>query len=130
VSAESDLDAENLPLTMGQTDENGLDSPLSPASDGPVDGRDPATGRFLPGNSAGVGNPLSRRANEFRVKLYGTCSPEDLGEVVSGLIAAAKDREPWAVKLLLDRLLGPPIALDVATRIERLEILLQERASL
>lgn len=103
--------------------------PLSSAGDGSVDGRDPETGRFVSGNTLGLGNPLAMKAHQFRVRLYTTCSPEDLGEVVAELVRKAKAGEPWAVKLLLDRLLGPPVALDVAQRIERLEVLLQGRAT-
>jgi len=43
------------------------------------------------------------------------------------VIEKAKGGDVAAAKVLLERLLGPPVALDVATRIERLEILLQER---
>ena len=96
--------------------------PSPPDSDGGDRGPD---GRFLPGNRLSAGNPLAARANEFRVALYATCSPDDLADVVRGLIEDAKSRKPWAVKLLLERLLGPAIALDVATRIEKLEILLE-----
>jgi hypothetical protein len=74
---------------------------------------------------AARGNPLAARANEFRVALYTTCTPEDLADVVRGLIDDAKAKKPWAVKLLLERLLGPAIALDVSARIEKLEILLE-----
>jgi hypothetical protein len=101
--------------------------PLSPAGDGGVDGQDPSTGRFVRGNHLGRGNPLARQAGRLRTALYRTCTPDDLAEVLQALIAEAKGGDVMAARVLLERLLGPPVALDVATRIERLEVLLQER---
>jgi hypothetical protein len=106
-------------------------SPLSEPDTQPLrpscDGQDPTTGRFVQGNRAGRGNPLARRANQLRVALYRECSADDLAAVIRRLIDKAKGGDVAASKVLLERLLGPPIALDVATRIERLEVLLQER---
>ncbi len=99
------------------------DTPLRPSGDG----QDPTTGRFVPGNRMGRGNPLARRANQLRVALYRECSAGDLSAVIRRLIDKARDGDVAAAKVLLERLLGPPVALDVATRIERLEVLLQER---
>jgi ribosomal protein L17 len=46
---------------------------------------------------------------------------DDLTEVVESLITKAKNGDIAAIKVLFDRLFGPPIAADVVERIERLE---------
>ncbi len=123
-------DLQNLAPAVG---EMGLSDPLEPIpADTPLspsvpEGQDPTTGRFVPGNRMGRGNPLARRANQLRVALYRECSAGDLSAVIRRLIDKARDGDVAAAKVLLERLLGPPVALDVATRIERLEVLLQER---
>ena len=128
-----DIDVlENATSTGGESDVLAPPDPLAaPSADTPLrpsgDGQDPTTGRFVPGNRMGRGNPLARRANQLRVALYRECSAGDLSAVIRRLIDKARDGDVAAAKVLLERLLGPPVALDVATRIERLEVLLQER---
>ena len=48
-------------------------------------------------------------------------TPQDLRDVVAALLARAKAGEVAAVKELLQRLLGPPVELDLLERIEALE---------
>jgi hypothetical protein len=48
-------------------------------------------------------------------------SADDVGEVVRGLVRAAKLGEPWAVREFLDRLFGKPEAFDLVERLEELE---------
>ncbi len=48
-------------------------------------------------------------------------SPADLRGVVRRLVGAARNGEVSAAKLLFDRLLGPPLALDIEERIAALE---------
>jgi hypothetical protein len=47
--------------------------------------------------------------------------PQDLRDVVVALLARAKAGEIAAVKELLQRLVGPPVELDLIQRIEDLE---------
>jgi hypothetical protein len=47
--------------------------------------------------------------------------PRDLRDVVAALLARAKAGEIAAIKELLQRLLGPPVELDLLQRIEDLE---------
>ena len=47
--------------------------------------------------------------------------PQDLREVVAALLSRAKAGEIAAVKELLQRILGPPVELDLLQRIEALE---------
>ena len=112
-----------LPSAIGQPEP----LPLSPAGDGEIDGHNPTTGQFVRGNRAGRGNPLARQAGRLRLALYRACAIDELADVIRNNREGEGRRTVAAARVLLERLLGPPVALDVATRIERLEVLLQER---
>ena len=85
-----------------------------------------ANGQFAPGNACGRGNPQARRVARLRSELLRAVTPQDLREVVAALLAKAKAGEIAAVKELLQRLLGPPVELDLLQRIEALEASLAE----
>jgi hypothetical protein len=104
------------PSKVGKIDMS-EDRPLKTVSDG----RDPATGKFKPGNRAALGNSLCRKAARFRHKLFACVSLADFQEVIGRLVAEAKGGRPWAVKLLLQYLLGEPIPLDVVEEISQLQ---------
>jgi len=90
-----------------------------PSPNGP-DGRD-ARGRFARGNPGGPGNPHARRVAQLRAALLKAVKPADVQEVARRLVSAAKAGDVPAAKLLLDRLFGPPVAVDVEERLEKLE---------
>lgn len=92
---------------------------FSPSTTG-SNGRD-NRGRFAGGNRCAKGNPQARRAARLRAELFRAVTPEDVAAVAAGLIAKAREGDTAAAKLLLDRLLGPPTALDILGRIEGLE---------
>jgi hypothetical protein len=71
------------------------------------DGRNRA-GRFTAGNSIGKGNPHLQAVARLRTALYACVTEADLQEVVGTLLREAKAGKPWAVRELLDRLLGRP----------------------
>jgi hypothetical protein len=79
---------------------------LSPPGD---NGKNPKTGRFLPGNKAGKGNPNHKKVADHRQTMLSTVTEEDTREVIRALIAAARDGVPWAVKEFLDRMIGKPM---------------------
>ena len=56
-------------------------------------------------------------------------TPQDLREVVAALLARAKAGEVAAIKELLQRLLGPPVELDLLQRMEDLERNLADMAA-
>jgi len=90
-------------------------TPSSPSVNGPNgndNGRDSA-GRFTKGCPGGPGNPCARRVAKFRFALLKTVTEEDLITVARLLMSKAIEGEPWAIRELLDRLLGKPVALDV-----------------
>ena len=77
-------------------------TPLDPSGDG----RDPGTGRFLPGNPGGSGNPLAKRVAELRIALLDAVTPDDLRAAVGALIDKAKSGDVAAIRELLDRCIG------------------------
>jgi hypothetical protein len=81
-------------------------------------------GRFVDGNPGGPGNPYARQVAALRRELMDAVTPEDLREVVEALVTAAKAGDVTAARILLDRLLGPPVAADLIARIEELEELI------
>ena len=95
---------------------------MSEASALPV----PSTGRrdngtFTPGHEFSKGKPRSSKVQRLRGGLLKAVSPADLRDVVKRLIEAAKGGDVSAAKLLFDRLLGPPLGLDIEERLAALE---------
>jgi len=82
-----------------------MDSPSKTEANGVAEGRK-ADGTFASGNQAARGNQGRKAAAEFQKTLYESVTPESFKTVLAGLIEEAMNREPWAVKELLDRLLG------------------------
>ena len=78
-------------------------------SGGNGSGRDPATGRFLPGhNMPGPGNPGQKRMAEIRGIMLEVVTPADMTEMIRKIVSMAKRGDLTATKLLLDRLFGKP----------------------
>jgi hypothetical protein len=80
-----------------------------------------ASGRFGPGNKYARGNPHARRVARLRAELLRAVRPGDLRHVVVSLLNQAKAGDVAAAKELLQRLLGPPVELDLLERMETLE---------
>src|SRR5919108_4514254 len=78
-------------------------------------GRDPRTGRFVPGNPGGgrPANPFARAQRELRGALLAEVTPADVQTVLRQVIRLAKRGHLPAVELLLKWVLGgPPPAVD------------------
>jgi len=73
-----------------------------------ANGRD-GRGRFVRGNAGGPGNPEARRTADFR-RLVLDAATDRFPAVVSKLFDLAESGEPWAVREVLDRVLGKPTA--------------------
>lgn len=70
-------------------------------------GQDPKTGRFLPGNTLGNGgDPIATKRKQFRCIVAKALTPQRMGKIAATLLRCAERGEPWAVKEVLDRLLG------------------------
>ncbi|HET6249488.1 MAG TPA: hypothetical protein VFE47_17495 [Tepidisphaeraceae bacterium] len=89
------------------------------------DGERGANGRFLPGNKGGPGNPAARYAREVRERLndalFKTCSPDRLLALIDALLRKAEAGDVAAARLLLERIAGPPVAVDLQERLESVE---------
>ncbi len=83
-------------------------------------------GRFQKGNRAGKGNPYIQRVAALRKALYECVTPEDMRALIDVLKKKALDGDVKAITLLLDRVLGPSVALDVWERLEKLEKLAEK----
>lgn len=83
-----------------------------------------ARGRFVDGNPGGPGNPYAAAVATFRSAIIDAVTEDDVREVVEALVAEAKGGNLTAARLLLDRLLGPPVAADLVARLEALEELI------
>jgi hypothetical protein len=102
-----------------------LDDPPSPSEPNGKDRR----GRFAVGNKLGRGNPLAQQVQALRVALVGSVAAGDVEAVVKQLLREAKAGDVAATKVLLDRLLGPPVQADLIERIENLESAILGRRS-
>lgn len=84
------------------------------------DGRNP-DGTFSRGNRAGRGSSVGRKAAKFRTALFASVKAADFREIAQRLLQEAKSGESWAIKLVLEYLVGPPVPADVLERLENLE---------
>ena len=83
-------------------------------------GRSPR-GHFAPGNRFGQGNGIARKVARFRTSMFAAVKAGDVRAIVATLLERAKAGEPWAVKLALEYLCGPPRDIDLEARIAHLE---------
>lgn len=67
-----------------------------------------ASGRFLPGNKAGKGNPLNRKAQQLRASMLRAVTRADVYDIFRALIEQAKSGDTSAAKLILEQVLGRP----------------------
>jgi hypothetical protein len=93
-------------------------------------GRDPSTGRFAKGNPGGPGSPQARHARQLRERLndalFKTCSPDRLLAAIDAVLKLAESGDTAALKLLMERIAGPPVAVEIQERLEALEQRLEE----
>jgi hypothetical protein len=68
-----------------------------------------ATGRFLPGNAGGPGNPHAAAVGAWRSALAQCVTDQDIREVVAKLLDLAKKGNLKAIEIVLDRTLGKPM---------------------
>jgi hypothetical protein len=83
--------------------------PLPPSADGTAPGgKDPATGRFLPGNRLGKGNPHYRKLAANRTAFLEAVGPEQVHELAASLLGRARGGDMEAAKLVLAYAVGRP----------------------
>lgn len=67
-------------------------------------------GRFLAGNAGGPGNPYARRVARLRSALLDAVTDDDLRAIVKVLVDRAKGGDLAAIREVLDRMVGRPLA--------------------
>jgi hypothetical protein len=97
----------------------------SPSLNG-ANGRDPG-GRFGKGNPGGRGNPMAKHVNKLRVALLKAVKPKDMKMIIEALLAKARAGDVPAVREILSRTMGEPVAADLLARLESLEKMAQEK---
>ena len=88
-----------------------------PAGDNGRDGR----GWFIAGHRIGKGNPLAARVQQLRFAVVEAVSPEAVKRIILKLIELAEQGDVQAAKVVLERVLGQPVAADLLERLEALE---------
>src|SRR6516162_5279123 len=81
-------------------------APLTPSADGT--GKDPTTGRFLPGNKCGHGNPHYRKLAANRSAILETVGPEQIKALLGNLYAKALAGDLDSARLVLAYAVGKP----------------------
>lgn len=84
-------------------------------------------GKFGPGNQYGKGNPHARRVQQIRSALLEVCTPERMRTAAEKLMIMAENGDRFAFAELADRVLGKPIAADLADLVEQVEAMLAEK---
>ncbi len=82
--------------------------------------RDPG-GRFVKGNAGGPGNPHNAAIARLRKALHAAVTEEDIEQVISVLVAKAKEGSLPAIRELLDRTIGKATDANIAERLDELE---------
>jgi len=99
------------------------DEPITKGSNG--DGDRDERGRFRPGWKGGPGSPVARHARELCERLdqalFKACSPDRLLAAVDATLKLAEAGDVQALKLLMERIAGPPVARELLARLEALE---------
>ncbi|GAB4127846.1 MAG: hypothetical protein Kow0040_01870 [Thermogutta sp.] len=87
-------------------------------------------GRFVPGGPGGPGRPKKRySAVELRKAVLQAITPEELASIVRVLFSRAMEGDVAAAREVLNRILGPPVEVDLLERIEQLERAIHDQAS-
>jgi hypothetical protein len=106
------------------------DRPSTNGEQKAADGRGP-NGRFAPGWKGGPGNPFAAEVGKLRARLFKAARAKDVDQAlktIREIMSKGKDSDRLtAARLLLDRLLGPPLELDLIERIETLEATVNSR---
>src|SRR5262245_62448367 len=99
------------PVPPGPSANGHAPVPLSPSADGtPAGGKDPGTGKFLPGNQCGRGNPHYRKLAENRTAFLEAVGPAQVQALAGRLLAQALAGDVDAARLVLAYAVGRPQA--------------------
>jgi hypothetical protein len=88
---------------------DGLNGTAEPPADDGLNGRDPATGKFVKGNKCGRGNPHFRRLARNRTLFLEAIGDDDLKALARQLHAEALAGDREAARLVLAYVIGRPV---------------------
>jgi hypothetical protein len=71
-------------------------------------GKDPVTGKFLPGWKGGPGNPNAAKATAYRLAAMQAVTPEELQKLLRVLFRKALGGDIQAARIVLERVCGRP----------------------
>ncbi len=103
------------------SNEHDQDGTTPPSANGTKRGRG-RDGRFVQGNPGGPGNPFAGKVARLREAGWKAIKPAEIKAVYRKLLEMALAGDVPAARLLLDRLLGPAVEVDLLERIEQLEV--------
>ncbi len=78
-------------------------------------------GRFTQGNRLGRGNPFASKVNKLRAALLEEVTEKNIRAILKNVVKQAEQGDLAAVKVVLDRVFGPPLPADIIQRLEDLE---------
>jgi hypothetical protein len=102
------------------SDDQDQDGTTPPSTNGTKRGRG-RDGRFVRGNPGGPGNPFAGKVAKLREAGWKAIKPAEIKAVYRKLLEMAMAGDVPAARLLLDRLLGPAVEVDLLERVEQLE---------
>jgi hypothetical protein len=76
------------------------------------------SGRFLPGNPGGPGNPHAKRVAELRTKALDAATPDDIESIMSKQVELAKKGDRKAAEFVFKWLFGVKARLDVNVSVD------------
>ncbi|MDD5728621.1 MAG: hypothetical protein PHV59_08665 [Victivallales bacterium] len=97
----------------------------TPSTNGDNGGRDSA-GRFTKGNPGGKGNPYAKQVAQLRAAMMKAVTKKDIQDIVKKLVTEAKTGNIRAIDLLLTRIFGTPVSVDVLEEINEMEQAINE----
>ena len=80
-----------------------------------------ANGRFAKGNPGGPGNPFARQVAAMRQAFFSAVTKEDLATIARALLDKAKQGDVAAARLVLQYMLGKPVATVDPDRLDEME---------
>jgi hypothetical protein len=108
---------------------NGTATP-PPSANGANGRHDPATGRFLPGNPGGPGNPYARKVASLRTQFLDAITPELMQTFVHDLARLAGKGSIEHAQLFLKYALGDPLPPVDPDTLDHHELLLLRQCNL
>jgi len=83
-------------------------------------------GRFAKGGKPGPGRGHGNKVSAYRAAVFNAVSPEDAADVMRAMVEHAKQGDVSAARVVFERLLGAPEAMDVIEKLRMMEEAVRE----